>query len=275
MKKIMVNFKWFFVAILLALTLLAVLSIFYYVTGTNSYKRTNTQCDTTERVFDFADKLTQEQENKLRTLIQKREKQIGCDIILVIMNEPIEGNIRDYTDAFVESHKFGYDKAYGDSICYLDNWYDGYTWLCTSGKVEAAYSNAMINKLITGVTNITNENPNGAYTRYVNTVYKQMSGRGSFSGFLTFPIILILSLVTTGIYVFTGIKNSKTKRTTSVNQYVAGGKGDVPIRTDQFLTKNITKRKISTSSESSGGSGGGGHHVSSGGHSHGGGGGKH
>lgn len=274
MKIFIKKFKWFIIAIVAALIILGVLSILHYTTGNKNYERTNTDCDTTERVFDYADKLTDEQEDKLRTLIQKREKQIGCDIILVTMNEPIEGDIRDYTDVFVESHKFGYNKAYGDSICYLDNWHDGYTWLSTSGKAEAAYSNAMINTLINGVTAITNKDPSGAYTHYVNTVYKQMSGRGNFSGILTYPIILILSLLISGIYVFTGIMNSKTGRTTTVNQYVTGGKGDMAIQTDDFLTKNVTRRRISTSSGSNT-RGGGGHHVSSGGRSHGGGGGRH
>ena len=42
-----------------------------------NYHRTNTECATTERVFDYGDVLTDKEEDKLRELIAKREKQTG------------------------------------------------------------------------------------------------------------------------------------------------------------------------------------------------------
>ena len=55
------------------------------------YQRTNTECVTDERVFDNAGVLSDREEEKLRRLIAKREKQTGCDIVLVTLNEPLGG----------------------------------------------------------------------------------------------------------------------------------------------------------------------------------------
>ena len=49
----------------------------------------NTQRTTTERVFDYADKLTDEEEDTLREKIAKAEQKTKCDIVLVTLNESL------------------------------------------------------------------------------------------------------------------------------------------------------------------------------------------
>ena len=51
-------------------------------------KRGNNQAPT-QRVYDFADKLTDEEESRLEALIAEREAQIHCDLVVVTLNEPI------------------------------------------------------------------------------------------------------------------------------------------------------------------------------------------
>jgi uncharacterized membrane protein YgcG len=80
-------------------------------------------------------------------------------------------------------------------------------------------------------------------------------------------------MIVTAIYLTFNLIQSKGKKTTVANTYVAGGRPLMRRNEDIFMHKHVTQHHIDTSS--GGGGGGGGHHISSGGHSHGGGGGHH
>jgi len=76
------------------------------------------------------------------------------------------------------------------------------------------------------------------------------------------------------IYMFVHMHQKKAKNTTTANTYVAGGRPVLKNKSDRFIRKHVSSRRIETSSSSGGGSrssGGGGHHRSSSGASHGGG----
>lgn len=272
-KDFLKQFKWMFLVLIITFAVWIFVAVIPKDdTGEGSYTRTNDQCDTTERVFDYADKLTDAEEESLRELIAKRESQIGCDIVLVIIDEPLTKSLMDYADDFYDNHMYGYDEPWGDGVVYVDNWYDGNVWFSTCGKAEYNYSTSMIDALIDDVTSITNEDPYGAYTSYVNDVYYQMSGKGISSFYLSMPAVLLITLIVTIIYTVTGVAGTKAKRTTTNTTYVPAGHPDMGICNDIFISKHTTHRRIESSS---GGGGGGGHHRSSGGHSHGGGGGRH
>lgn len=257
----------------------------------------NTERTTTERVFDYADKLTDAEEDALRTLIAEVETQTQCDIVLVTLNEslveyaaqyeaqigpvPTSQCVMVYADNFYDEHKFGYNAPYGDGVLLLDNWYreaDGwvYNWLTTTGKAEDRYSTAMIDNVINDVNDRVEDDPYAAYVSYVENVRRDMTG-GSMSntslGKVLQPhYILIAALVIAVVFLLVNWSSKKGKRTTTDRTYVVGGNPTFRRREDRFLYKNVTKRKIEKSSSSGGG--GGGHHRSSGGHSHGGGGGR-
>ena len=149
---------------------------------------------------------------------------------------------------------------------YLDNYYIGYCWFSTCGRVMDEYSDYEIDELIDEVCEDVNYDPYNAYRTYVNSLANTMSGRGDQ---IPFGIILLVALVVTIIYVIIGIFNNKGKKTTIASTYVAGGNPMFHDKIDIFVTKHVTKRHIESSS------GGGGGHISSGGVSHGGGGGRH
>ena len=236
------------------------------------YERTNTQCETEERVFDYADVLSDEEEGKLRELIEQTQEEVGCDIALVTLNEYIgsgESAVMNFADDFYEANKFGYDKAYGDGAVLVDNWYSGetYMWFSTSGRVENRYSDYDIDNLLDEVCDVVNTDPYKAYTRYIEHVGYTMSNHGMTSFRLSFGAIMIISFCTALFYVLYHLAAHKAAKTTVATTYVVGGRPDFKEQRDIFVTKMVTKRRIESSS-----SGGGGHHMSSGGHSHGGGG---
>ena len=242
------------------------------------YERTNTECLTDERVFDYADVLSDDEEKSLRDLIAEKEGEIGCDIVLVTISDPDYAGdtaMMNYADDFYDNYKYGYDAPWGDGALYLDNMLgvgNSYSWFSTSGRVEDTYSTSMINHLIDGVCDRVNADPYDAYVYYINSLSATMSGE-DVSMYEAIPWYAIwgVAAVVTFVYVLVCINHNVGKKTTSANTYVAGGAAQFPDRRDVFISKHTTRRTIQSNS----GSGGGGHHTFSGGHSHGGGGGRH
>lgn len=283
-------FKWLYIVFAAALLLFGFLTAGHAITAKAAdYKRTNTECTTTERVFDYGDVLTDKEEEKLRELIAKREKQTGCDIVLVTLKESlkdyaraIEPNVRYsefvrvYAEEFYESNNFGYNKSNGDGVILVDNWFredDGriYTWFCTTGKVKDAYSDADIDHILDNVYRYVESNPYRAYKTYVNDFYHDMMGINvvhvNVPGFVPWLIGIISSV----IFVLCNWRAKRGVKTTTATTYVDGMEPRFRAREDRFLRKSVVQHKIQSSSSGSGGghSGGG---RSGGGRSHGGGG---
>lgn len=286
-KKYISYFKFWFLAILLLAVLLVVLLA---VRGRESAaERTNQECDAQERVFDYADVLTADQEEALRALIAEQEKRTACDIVLVTLNESLadyaaayeeelgyltpDRYTMVYADNFYDEHKFGYDRPYGDGVLLLDNWYreaDGgvYSWLSTCGRAEDRFSSSMIDSLLTEALANADQDPYGAYVKYVNLFAEMMTESGGIPDIPVFAP-LVLAVLGTVLFVESALRNHRGSKTVNLTTYVEGGKPELKRQEDIFLRKTVTKRHIE---RNTGGGGGGGHHTSSRGVSHGGGG---
>lgn len=289
-KKYISYFKFWFLAILLLAVLLVVLLA---VRGRESAaERTNQECDTQERVFDYADVLTADQEEALRALIAEQEKRTACDIVLVTLNESLadyaaayeeelgyltpDRYTMVYADNFYDEHKFGYDRPYGDGVLLLDNWYreaDGgvYSWLSICGRAEDRFSSSMIDSLLTEALANADQDPYGAYVKYVNLFAEMMTESGGIPDIPVFAP-LVLAVLGTVLFVESALRNHRGSKTVNLTTYVEGGKPELKRQEDIFLRKTVTKRHIERNTGSGGGGGGGGHHTSSRGVSHGGGG---
>ncbi len=256
------------------------------------YVRNNPEC-TTERVFDYADVLTEEEEQELREKIAKAEELCGTDIIIVTLAESLEEYAKSYeseigyvepyqytmvyADNFYDENAFGFNKPYGDGVILVDNWYreaDGsiYSWMSTSGKAEERFSQEGINRVLDESLSYVDDMPSYAYGYFVDLVVDYLDENPeerlgeSLGGMISVGIGLLAGV----IFFFVNFGGRKGKKTVETRTYVKNGKPVMRERQDVFLTKTVTRRKIET--QSSGSSGGGGHHVSAGGHSHGGGG---
>lgn len=255
--------------------------------------RSNTSCPE-ERVYDYADVLSDKEEEELRSLIAKTERATGCDIVLVTLNEALidsDGYISDYewekamtsyADDFYDQNLYGYNEVHGDGVLLLDNWYEGQggSWLSTCGRAYDRYSHRMIDKLIDGVYDRVEKNPYKAYEYYVKTVGEQMS-RTRRLGISVSPVVcLLVALIPAFLFVTTHLKSTEGVKSTVQTTYVDYEHGGAPVFTmqrDELINKYVTSCAIKSSS-SSGGSGGrssggrAGGHRSSSGVSHGGGG---
>lgn len=288
MKGYLRYFRVYFIIILILTVVFAALK--FTESGRQPAQRGNTEATEQERVFDYANKLTAEEEDSLRRLIAKREAQTGCDIVLVTRDESLEeyargfeeqlGPLRPYqyvmvyADNFYDQHGFGYDKPHGDGVLLLDNWYresDGkvYSWLSTCGRAKERFSSEMIDELLDKALEDVESNPYKAYKKYVNLFYYDMTGKMHIPVFA----VILAAAAAAAVYVGINLGRNKGQKTTGVTAYVSGGRPQIRSQSDLFLRKTVTRRHIERNTGGSGGSGGGGgSHVSSGGVSHGGGG---
>lgn len=281
-------FKWLYIVLAAAALLAVVLHAGHWALAKAAdYQRTNTECVTEERVFDNADVLTDKEEEKLRSLIAKREKQTGCDIVLVTLNESLkeyaravepgvisEEYVRVYAEQRWENDGFGYDRPDGDGVMLVDNWSredDGmiHTWLCTTGRAMDAYYVEDVDHLLDNVYRYVEKNPYRAYRTYVNDFYHDMMGWNV--SHLTVPgfVPWLAGIIAAVIFAAINWRSKEGKKTTTATTYVAGREPVFRVSQDRFLRKTVTQRKIQTSSGGHGG--GGGSHGGGGGH-HGGGG---
>ncbi len=241
-----------------------------------TFERTNTECLTEERVFDEANKLSDAEEKKLRELIAEREVQTGLDIVLITLSDPsldTDAKMREYAQDFCIENKIGYNEPVGDAVIYVDNWYNGYVWMTTSGKAHARFTDAMIDHVIDRACDVVNANPYKGYERYVNQVWADMTTKLGLGNVITPMAIFLVALMVTVIYLIVNLSGRKGKKTTTAETYIAkNGQPALRNTQDVFITKHVTRRRIESSS---GGGGGGTRSFSSGGHSFGGGGGRH
>lgn len=265
--------------------------------------RNNTVCTTDRRVFDYAEVLTDAQEEKLEALISKREKQLGLDIVIVTIDENVGSDPYDssenktirFAEDFYEYGKFGWDghnsaERSGDStgagVIYVDNWYDlnGYaesaflSYRGASGNsvYDKAY-NIYLNQgelleLENDVWEYSNTNPYRSYRRMIAHLTSDMTGPNVLEFHIRDAWAIWLPIIITAIFIIVNVTKKMAGKTTDLSTYVQGGFADVKVRRDVFLSKHTTQRHIDTSSS---GGGGGGHSGGGGGGGHSGGGGRH
>ena len=287
---------WFIIAGVLAVITIGAAVVHFLTPKT---VRSNSQ-DPTERVFEYADMLTDEEEQSLREYIAECEDKIQADIVIVTISEAVEYDLqdsglpevfhakevgstdwntamRDLADNFYDYSNFGYNKVHGNGALLLDNSYEGQkgSWLSTCGNVYDYFGDYEIDQALYAVDDHIDESPYKAYMACVNYVTRTMEESQEAFPMTVFPWVMV-GLITALIYALVNLRQVKAKDTTTVNQYVDGKKPKINDTRDQYLRKNVVTRRIETSSGSSGGShhsgGHGGSHRSSSGVSHGGGG---
>lgn len=247
-----------------------------------------------ERVFDYADVLTDSEEQQLREYIAQKESEYKVHFVLLTAAEDVEsyaqGNwelgMRTRADEFYTDNKFGYNRVGGDGIILFDNWYDGEkgrqvgSWVVTSGKIYQTFNTNEVNEVLDAVYWYVEQNPYKAYKAYVDKTCEilddPVNGGEGIGVRIPGLVVFILPIVTALIFAFTHLKQKSGDVTTSSVTYVAGGKPIMKAQSDNFIRKNVVTRHIQTSSSGGGSSsrsgGGGGSFRSSGGGSRGGGG---
>lgn len=286
----MKQFFSYFKILFIILGVLAVITCVVTVTHPReNYVRGNSDAPS-KRVYDFADALTDEEEEKLESLIAKRESQVGCDFVILTINESVlakygmtensdsnwEFCMQSFADDFYDQNNFGFDEVHGDGTLLLYNWCDDGiygsemgTHFSTCGRVYRHYTTSMVDEVMKDVYDNIHSDPYRAFELYVEDVYREMLSADGHVTISIFPLFVI-SVIAALIFVLTHLKSKEGDKTTVSSTYVENGSVKFNERREDLVNKFVTSRVIPSSSGGSGGGGAGGH-SSSGGVSHGGG----
>lgn len=254
------------------------------------------------RVFDFADKLTEEEEMKLEDYIYKAEQRTLTDIVIVTLNQTLadfepeyraaysipvtpDKYVMVFADKFWEDNRFGYDAPQvldgttntGDGVILVDNLFREpetgkiHTWMGTTGIVEETFSSYMIDNVLDSFYYDVDRDYYKACITFIDSYEEQFNDMFSVSvprlgHFLAILIGIIIFL----IYFFMKRREILGITTVTDETYLVDGTLKFEDSQDIFLRKETSRHYNPPSSSSSGG--GGGHHSSGGGGSHGGGG---
>ncbi len=268
----MKTYKMCITVLLVLGVLLGAACVILRISSSGSGERQNTIHTEEQRVFDYADVLTEEEEQSLEELIKKQQKEACADIVLVTIDElslQSDRAMREYAESFYDENDFGWNQAKGDGVIFADNWAEGadgkYCRLLTTGAAMTKISDDKAENIVSDICEKVNDNTYEAYRSYVTKTARAMKGSPVTSPVIPAAVALILTIIF-AIYQF--IFN-KGKDTTPRSAYLDKEGIQVLNKQDFYLRSHVSRVKIEKDNHSHGGGGGGG------GSSHGGAGGSH
>lgn len=221
-----------------------------------------------QRVFDNADVLSDEEEEKLEKLIWQKQEEVHLDIVLVTIDDfsyQSEDGIESFAVSFYNDNDFGWNQPKGDGVIFADNWAEGgdgkYCHFVTKGIAMDRISQSESDEIVERVCEKVNVNPYEAYKRYVNWTVSSMKSEGGLN-----PVIpLAVAVIFTIIFIIYQLMYNKGKDTTSKSTYIDKDGIHTLKQQDVFLHSHVSRVRIKHEDHSS----------NSGGSSHGGSGGRH
>lgn len=286
--------KKFLVTMLVILGIGILCFIMYSVKSKANLKhdaRSNEECMTNERVFDYADKLSDSEEETLRSDIEELENLVGMDVVIVTVDQntdlsefgasaiggDIEYNTKEIAEKICDTYRFGWEewpdgtylngKDASTSVVIVANWQptDRYVYLCTSGKARKRISDSKAVSITKYGGKKLREDPFTGFERILKKTKSAMKSSGGGINFLSGPICALVALVAAIIFFAVNYSKKTGKDTTTASTY-SKGNAEILDRRDIFIRKEVHSVKIQSDSGSSGSSGGGGGHGGGGSH---------
>ncbi len=104
-----------------------------------------------EKVFDDADLLTDEEEEKLQEAIVSMAQETSFDIIVVTASDTGGKTSQQYADDFYDDHEFGYEQDNGSGILFLIDMYNREYYISTAGEAISAFTDADIEDMLDAI----------------------------------------------------------------------------------------------------------------------------
>ena len=221
--------------------------------------RSNEDCMTNERVFDYADKLSDSEEETLRSDIEELENLVGMDVVIVTVDQntdlsefgasaiggDIEYNTKEIAEKICDTYRFGWEewpdgtylngKDASTSVVIVANWQptDRYVYLCTSGKARKRISDSKAVSITKYGGKKLREDPFTGFERILKKTKSAMKSSGGGINFLSGPICALVALVAAIIFFAVNYSKKAGKDTTTASTY-SKGNAEVLDRRDIF-----------------------------------------
>lgn len=248
--------------------------------------------DASLKIYDFANILTEDEQNSLLKLINEFREKYNTEIIIYTVNKPYNYDKynEDLAADFYDFNDFGLDFDYYNGIVLYRNAYssDPYYDIYTFGEAQLYFNDYRYNELLDDAYNlISGKSYLAGFTKminYINNYYKKGKPRDYQDAYIDdlgyikyyyvyhapLGIAFIVSLIVAIIVISIMIKKNKmVKEETKAEGYLDMSSVKYSKRDNIYIRSTTSSYIISSSSSGGGGHSGGGH--SGGGHSSGGG----
>lgn len=245
--------------------------------------------DSSEKVYDFANILTEEEEQTIYTYSKEFMEKTGMEMIFVTVDMPYsyDSKNEEYAADFYDYNDFGLDLEHYDGILLLRNNYslDRYYDMYTFGSAQLYFNQSRYDDILDSIYyDISHDNYLEGFETFKDKCLKYynygiaMKYKNAYideNGFIKYtysvPYILATLIsggITTIIMCVLVHKNKMIKKAIEASEYIDKKSINYSAKEDRFITSRTTSYTVSSGGGGShGGSSGGGH--SSGGGRHG------
>lgn len=263
-----------------------------------SYIMKTKKVDANEKIYDFANILTDEEEQKLKERIDQFIEKNNMDMVIVTDSFTYSRDSENeaYADDFYDYNDFGMPFEYNSGVLLLRNANpsDPYYHMSTTGNAQLYLSDSRIDSILDNIySDIKSGNYYEGFMEWIRRTdsYMSMGKPSSASNYYLdnkgnmhklkpkyyppIPIAFLMGLAAAGTTIGIMIsKNKMVKQAHKAGEYLDSDSINITKREDTYLRSHTTSYTISSSSSGGHHHSGGGHsfHHSSSGHSHGGGG---
>ena len=256
--------------------------------GTNKNDIMTTPCvDDMDKVYDFADLLTDEEEDKLYQEVNSFISQTGYDLAVVTTNENNKRSEVEYADDFYDYNDFGKNST-RDGLLLLIDMTNRKVYISTTGNAIVMYNSRIDSIIDAGYDYLTSGDYYNTFSKMIEkqeyyfdlgpderdskTIIIDEYGNASYIKYMPYGLIGFISGIVTLIVSIVMYNKSKLKL--KVGSTISYMKDKNITKKQDNLVNTVVTHTLRYSDTSSGGghSSGGGFHSSSSGSSHGGGG---
>lgn len=222
-----------------------------------------------EKIYDFADLLTDEEELKLYNQTYEFINNYKMDLVVVTINKNYT-TVQEYADNFYDYNYFGINDTF-DGVLLLIDMDNREISISTNGRAILMYSNYRIEKTLddmyfyiqnedyfdtfkSGIDKLDSYAKEGIPEENKNS-YINEYGEFIFVPVKTFPLLvfLIISAVVATIILLIFInKNRLVKKAYEAKEYINKDKCQVTKLQDRLISSNTTKVRINNDTSSSG-----------------------
>jgi uncharacterized protein len=241
--------------------------------------------DANSKVYDYAELLSDEEEEILRTMALEFYKETGFDMVIVtdsFYNYDDEDNY-GYAQNFYDYNDFGLDDKYYSGVLILRNNYPDYPFYAirTFGEAQLYFGGKRTEQVLDDtVKYIAGKRYFAAFNYVINefdeyyeegisSEYKKykINKNGDLVAPYRFPFIIapLIAIIVTYIFISVNVKKNKMiYKSTLANDYLDSNSIKYRVKNNEFLRSNTTRIPKNTSSGSGGFGGSGGFRGSSG-----------
>lgn len=240
--------------------------------------------DEKEKVYDFAELLTEEEEQKIYNQITSFINQHQLDLAVVTISKNNKGSPRVYADDFYDYNHFGINDT-RDGVLFLIDMETREIYMTTTGNAILMYNDNRIDEALDAVYSyMTNQNYYDGISSYIGKIdemanegipsgnknaYLDENGNIKYEKKISLGLLSVISLGITGIVMVILVsKNKLVRKKTTAKEYLKKESMKITNISDVLIHTNTIRHKIVDTSSGGGSS----THSGSSGISHGGGG---